>query len=191
MREKLLENIIKQRLSEKRFKHSIGVAETARKLAENLGADPKKACLAGLVHDAAKEMTYEEMLDACKKGKVMPDSEELKNKALLHAPAGAAILDSLGIVDEDIKNAVRYHTVGRRGMSMLEKIIYFADMVEPSREYPEVNLLREMADSNFNEAFRAALKFSIIWNIEKGRVVHEGTLHAYNEMTEERNEQSI
>ncbi len=191
MREKLLENIIKQRLSEKRFNHSIGVAETAKAYAEMLGVDPQKAYLAGLVHDVAKEMPFDEMLDACKQGRVMPDSEELKNKALLHAPAGAAMLESLGIKDEDIKNAVRYHTVGRRGMSILEKIIYLADMLEPSRDYPEVNILREKVFRDFNEAFADALKFSIIWNMEKGRVVHEGTLHAYNEITEERNEQSI
>ncbi len=191
MREKLLENIIKQRLSEKRFKHSIGVAETAKAYAHMLGVDAQKAYMAGLVHDAAKEMPFDEMLDICKKGNVMPDSEELKNKALLHAPAGAAMLEDLGIKDEDIKNAVRYHTVGRRGMSNLEKIIYLADMLEPSRDYPEADMLREKVRRSFDEAFRDALKFSIIWNMEKGRVVHEGTLHAYNEITEERNEQSI
>lgn len=191
MREKLLENIIKQRLSEKRFKHSIGVAETAKAYAKILGADAQKAYMAGLVHDIAKEMPFDEMLELCKKGNVTPDSEELKNKALLHAPAGAAILKSLGIEDDDIKNAVRYHTVGRRGMSILEKIIYLADMLEPSRVYPEVDMLRQKVSENFDEAFRDALRFSIIWNMEKGRVVHEGTLHAYNEITEERNEQSI
>lgn len=191
MREKLLENIIKQRLSEKRFKHSIGVAETAKAYAKMLGVNTQKAYLAGLVHDIAKEMPFDQMLDACKQGGIEPDREELKNKALLHAPAGAAILKSLGIEDDDIKNAVRYHTVGRRGMSILEKIIYLADMLEPSRDYPEVNLLREKVSQNFDEAFRDALRFSIVWNMEKGRVVHEGTLHAYNEITEERNEQSI
>lgn len=191
MREKLLENIIRQRLSEKRFKHSIGVAETAKAYAKILGTDTQKAYMAGLVHDIAKEMPFDEMIELCKQGGIEPDREELKNKALLHAPAGAAILESLGIKDRDIKNAVRYHTVARRGMSILEKIIYLADMLEPSRDYPEVNMLRETAYKDFNKAFCDALKFSIIWNMEKGRVVHEGTLHAYNEITEERNEQSI
>ena len=186
-----MENIIKQRLSEKRFLHSMGVAKTARTIAEKIGADADKAYLAGLVHDVAKEMSFEEMINVCKKGEVVPDRIELQNKALLHAPAGAALLESLGITDADIKNAVRFHTVGRCGMSLLEKIIYLADMIEPSRQYPEVEALREMAEEDFYMAFVNALKFSIIWNMEKGRVVHEGTLHAYNEITEERNEQSI
>lgn len=186
-----MENIIKQRLSEKRFNHSIGVADTAKKIAEKIGADPEKAYVAGLVHDVAKEMPFEEMINVCKKGAVEPDRMELQNKSLLHAPAGAAILEGLGITDTDIKNAVRYHTVGRYGMSLLEKIIYLADMIEPSRVYPEVEILREMAEEDFHKAFANALKFSIMWNMEKGRVVHEGTLRAWNGITEERNEQSI
>ena len=177
-----MEKIIRELLSEKRYNHSMAVAELARDLAHRLGEDPEKACLAGVVHDIAKEESHTRLLEICEKNGISLTSVEKANPSLLHAPAGAAMLPDYGINDLEIQNAVRYHTVARADMTNLEKIIYLADMIEPSRDYKEVNELRQLARTDFNEAFRRALKYSIIWNLEKGRLIHEGTLQAWNSL---------
>jgi len=182
-----LEKVVKELLSEKRYEHSMGVARTAKCIAKNLGMDEEKAYLAGVVHDIAKEKPVSEMIRLCDEGKVHADEIELKNVALLHAPAGAAMLEKFGITDSDIKNAVRYHTVGRAGMSQLEKIIYLSDMIEPSRSYPEVYELRELCEVDFEKSFETALKYSIEWNLKKGSLIHEGTLRAWNDALGRRN----
>lgn len=183
-----MENVIKKILSPKRFEHSMAVAELACEMAEYLGADSEKAYLAGVVHDIAKEKKTDELLTICQTAGVELSEVEIKNPALLHAPAGAALLEEYGIDDEEIKNAVRYHTVARAGMTLLERIIYFADMTEPSRVYKEVEELRAMWRVDFEKAFLTALRYSLIWNLEKGRLVHEGTLRAWNSTLSERNE---
>jgi len=175
-----MEEIIKGLLSEKRFLHSIGVANLAKELAKRQGADEDKAYLAGLIHDIAKEKSSEELLEYCKEQNISIDEVEKQNPFLLHAPVGAIVIHDYGIFDEDIENAVRYHTVGRGGMSILEKIIYFADMIEPSRNYDGVEELRSLCEKDFNLAYMTALKRSIEFNLAKGRLVHTGTLDAWN-----------
>ena len=160
-----MEKIIKELLSEKRYEHSLGVAKVAKSIAQRLGIDENKAYLAGVVHDIAKELSVSEMIELCKAGGIEPDKAELENHALLHAPAGAVMIKKYGINDSDIENAVRYHTVGRDGMSVLEKIIYLSDMIEPSRSYPEVFELREICETDFDKAFETALRYSIEWNL--------------------------
>lgn len=181
-----MENIVKQLLSEKRYVHTMAVANLARHMAEKLGADPERAYLAGVVHDIAKEKPVSELLEICKKNNIALTSVELANPVLLHAPAGAAILKDYGICDSEIENAVRYHTVGRANMTLLEKIIYFADMTEPNRVYKEVDELRALANSDFDAAFAKAIEYSLIWNLQKGRLIHPGTLDAWNSILLER-----
>lgn len=179
-----MKETIKKLLSEKRFVHCCGVAELSKDLAKNLGVDPQKAYLAGLVHDIAKEKNLDEMIYLCDKFGVETDSLERTCTALMHAPAGAAILPQYGITDSDIINAVRYHTVGRYGMSPLEKIIYLADMAEPSRVYDGAETLRRLLKADFEAAFAEALRRSVVWNMEKGNAVHPGSLSAWNELIE-------
>lgn len=179
-----MENIIKELLSDKRYVHCCGVASLSKKLAREIGADEEKAYFAGMVHDIAKEKSLDEMLRLCKEHNVSADGMEKSSAALLHAAAGVAMLEEYGVSDKEILNAVRYHTVGRAEMSQLEKIVYLADMIEPSRNYDGVEVLRNSLKSGFDEAFKNALRCSVIWNMQKGKAVHSGTLYAWNELME-------
>ncbi len=123
----MYEEIIKPFLSEKRFKHSINVSKSAEQLAIKYGADPEKAKIAGMLHDIMKEMTPEEHKRLARELDVKLDEFELNTKKLLHAVIGSKYIEKvLGINDSDILNAVRYHTTGRAGMSVLEKVVFVA-----------------------------------------------------------------
>ncbi len=171
---------VKKELSKKRYEHCLGVANLARELALKLGEDGEKAYTAGMLHDIAKELSSDTMFELCEKYGIIPDDVEKKNPGLLHGPVGAEILRENGVRDTDILNAVRYHTVGRAEMSTLEKIIYLADMVEPSRTYPEAVRLRQLARSDFDEAFLRCLMYTTEYNMKKYRLIHVSTIEAWN-----------
>lgn len=177
-----MEKVIKQMLSPKRYEHSIGVANTARQLAQLYGEDADKAELAGIVHDIAKELPKEELLKLCEKGGIAVNEIEAQNPTLLHGPAGAVLIGDYGIDDEDIKNAVRYHTVGRGQMSVLEKIIYLADIIEPSRDFPEVEELRALAQKDLDAAMARCVLYLIGWNMSKGMLIHKNTIDLWNQL---------
>ena len=131
---------LKQNLSEKRFAHTMGVAETA-------------AFVAGLVHDCAKEIPFDETVRLLRENGYEPDEDELSAPGILHAPLGAIVAkDEFGIEDAGILGAVRFHTTGRPAMSTLEKIIYIADFTEPSRKYPEAEEVRKLAVKDLDKA---------------------------------------
>ena len=180
-----MENIIKQMLSPKRFEHSIGVAKTAECLAKKYGEVPEKAYLAGVAHDIAKELPKDKFFELCKKGNIELDPVEIANPALLHGPAGSVLIKDYGIDDEDIINAVRYHTVGREHMSRLEKIIYLADMIEPARSFREVDELRELAEHSLDLAVQKTVGYIIRLNMERGSLIHENSIKLWNEMVNE------
>ncbi len=162
-------DLLRERLSEKRLRHSLLVAERALLLAPKFGADPGKAGFAGLVHDVCKCSTSAEQLQTAKAGGIILDSDAAASPALWHSAAGFVyIRDELGVTDADILSAVRYHTSGRGGMSPLEKTIYMADLTSDDREYPASGWLRKLAE---REPERA-LAYSIRWIVgdlrEKG-----------------------
>lgn len=135
---------VKEQLTEQRYIHTVGVMETAVKLAERFGADLKKAEIAAIFHDYAKFRPKEEMkqiiLDGGGPLEVLNFHHEL-----WHAPAGAALVKTeVGITDEDILSAIRFHTSGRPNMTLLEKVVYVADYIEPGRRFPGVE---EVPDS--------------------------------------------
>ena len=122
-------------LDAERFEHSLGVEYTAACLAFIHGADVMDARIAGLLHDCAKCIPDEKKISIMEKNGCLPLQEELDNHSLLHSKCGAIIAaDKYGIENDDILNAIRFHTVGRPGMSLLEKIIYVADFIEPGRK---------------------------------------------------------
>ena len=181
-----MENIIKDLLSPKRFEHSMSVAKLAVEMVEHLGADTQKAYLAGVVHDIAKEMPADDLKKYCDEHGIKLCSIEKNNTVLLHAPVGAELIKEYGILDEDIQNAVRYHTVGRAGMTCLEKIIYLADMIDPERTFPEASELRKIWREDFSLALLKAFGYSISWNVSQGKLIHEGTVQAFNDVLPER-----
>lgn len=127
---------MEKELSAGRYTHTLGVAYTASCLAMAHGEAMENAMVAGLLHDCAKSMHGSELMAICEKGHLRMTAVERSNPtALLHAKAGAYLAEhKYNVTDEDILNAIRYHTTGRPDMSKLEKIIYIADYIEPGRK---------------------------------------------------------
>ncbi len=151
---------IKKVQDKKRFEHTLGVTYTAACLAMCYDIDTERAEIAGLLHDCAKCLSNDKKISLCKKQSIEINLTEAKNPFLLHAKAGAYLAEhKYGVRDEDILNAVRYHTTGRPGMSMLEKIVFIADYIEPGRNHstrlPE---LRRLAFQNLDKALVEILK---------------------------------
>ena len=175
------EKLIKERLSKKRFTHSMNVAEACYSLAERYGADKKRCYLAGLLHDIMKEELPEKQKQLTVEGGMLPDSAEAESPQLWHAVAGAVyVRDKLDIDDEEILNAIRFHTIGCARMSLLEKIVYLGDMISEDRDYKDVDKFRKICYDDINVAMSVAL----IYNIENvcrkcGKIPHY-TVEAYN-----------
>ena len=155
--------LLRNRLSKKRFVHSMNVADESYRLSFIYGENPDKAYLAGLLHDICKELPPEEQREMVMKSGLSVTREELLSPPLWHAIAGAwYVRESLKVSDPDIINAIRFHTVGRAGMSRLEEIVYMADLTSADRTYKDVDRMRKIARNDLNKAMLEALKFSII-----------------------------
>lgn len=141
----------------KRYEHTLGVAYTAAALAMRFGASIQDAQTAGLLHDCAKCLSDEKRLALCEKYEIPITEVERRNPFLLHAKVGAFLARrKYGVRDEDILNAVQYHTTGREGMSLLEKIIFVADYIEPGRK--QAPNLAEIRRLSFEDLDAALLK---------------------------------
>lgn len=185
------EELVKQRLSPHRAEHTFGVRETAVRLAERFGEDPKKAEMAALLHDITKQLPLEEQLSICQKHGIVPDKMQQSSPALLHSmTAEATAFYELGIDDNEILAAIRYHTTGCPGMSRLMELIYLADCIEPGREaYPGLDAIRLLAEENLEAATLAAMERGMAYLQETGRAAHPDTLCAIKDL-QERMEQS-
>ena len=177
-----LKELLKSRLNEKRYKHSLAVADEARRLAAKYGADEEKSYLAGLLHDITKNSPREEHLNIFNTFGIILDDVENNSEKLWHAVSGAAFVRNiLKIDDEQIVDAIRYHTTARADMPLLSKILYLADFTSADRDYDDVDVIRALVDKSLNEAFVYALKYSIVDLVKCGRAVHTDTLKAYNQ----------
>ena len=174
--------ILKKRLTEKRYEHSLAVADEALRLARKYGASEQKAYLVGLLHDVTKNASIEEHLNIFRTFGIMLNAIEERAEKLWHAISGAAyVCYVLGVKDEEIVDAIRYHTTACADISLLSKILYLADFTSADRDYPDVDVIRKLVDESLDNAYIYALKYSICDLIENSRAVHEDTLAAYNE----------
>ncbi|MBE6876601.1 MAG: HD domain-containing protein [Ruminococcus sp.] len=172
---------LENRLSQKRFRHSCNVAKAACQLARQYGADAEKAYFAGLVHDICKEIPFEEQYQMMQAGDYLPDLAELNSRKLWHGIAGAYFIQKqFGVDDTDILNAVRFHTVGRAGMSLLEEIIYIADMISEERDYKGVDKMRRLAQKDLQTAMLEALQDALTSVMKKNGLLSQNTIEAYN-----------
>ncbi len=172
---------LKDMLLEKRYNHSVMVCETARELAVLFGADVEKAEIAGLLHDCAKNFTKDEMFALCEKYNIELDEVTKKQTGLIHAFLGAEIAkDLFKIDDEEIYDAIFYHTVGKPNMSLLTKIIYIADAVEPLRHYEGVERLRELAYTDLDKALVYQIDITIKSVLKRGSLLHLNTVDTRN-----------
>jgi len=168
-------------MSDKRFAHTMGVAEEAEVLAHVWGADPEKAYLAGLIHDIAKEIPMDEAEKLLVEAGEAERFADSSSKVALHGFLAAFIAETrLGISDEEVLNAAKYHTTGRVGMSLLEKIIYVADFTEIGRHYPQSGEVREIARRNLDEAVLKEADYVIKFIIDAGRVLCPSTVEVRN-----------
>ncbi|XOQ26699.1 MAG: bis(5'-nucleosyl)-tetraphosphatase (symmetrical) [Mitsuokella multacida] len=175
---------LKKRLKPSRFRHSLGVEETAVFLADRFGVDEEQARVAGLLHDCAREFRNEDMIKEAEKRGIAIGEVERSMPLLLHANIGAQRVQEIyGVDDKEISQAIARHTVGGPQMTKLDKIIWYADMIEPGRDFPGVEELRRLAKkASLDEMLLAGLSHSIIFVVQKGHLVHPATVLARNEI---------
>jgi len=179
-----MKDALSRRLKRSRYEHSLGVADTAAFLARRFGEDEARARTAGLLHDCAREFPNEAMRAEADARGVSYGAVEASMPLLLHAPLGALLArEKYGADDEAVLRAIARHTVGGAAMTALDKIVYFADMVEPTRAYPGVEELRRLArEADLDEMTLAGLTRSIAFVLEKGHLIHPDTVLARNEL---------
>ena len=174
--------ILKERLTPKRYNHSLCVADEAVRLAKKYGGDIEKAYLAGLLHDITKNASEQEHLNIFNEFGIMLNDIEKNAEKLWHAISGSAFREhKLGITDKEIITAVRYHTTARAGMSQLEKLLYLADFTSADRDYDDVDIMRQKVDISLEAALDYALSYTINDLVSSGKALHLDTVNAYNE----------
>ena len=178
-----MKSLLAQELSPKRFNHSLGVSIMAEALAVEFGEDPDKARIAGLLHDCARGFSNNSLLQQAEKFAIVVDNVQKKQPVLLHAPIGAKIAElKYGIQDREMLSAIECHTTGKAGMTLLDKIIYLADVIEPGRYFSGVDKLRSLAKQNLSNALLGAYDLSIKFVIDKGRLLHPDTVEGRNSL---------
>lgn len=169
-------------LPEKRKIHSLNVAKAAVRLSKIYGCDPEKAEIAGILHDTAKYVKLADVPGYCEKYNIILDEMEKNSTALSHSVLGAYIAKyEFGIKDEEILSAIRYHTTAKPNMSLLEKVVYIADLIEIGRNYPGVEELRELAYGGFlDEAIVKSIDNTISQVLKKKSLLHLRTVESRN-----------
>lgn len=176
------EAVIKPLLSEKRYYHSVCVSKAAVELAKKYGANPGKAETAGILHDIMKDLPQEKQLEKMKEYGICLTEVERSAPKLWHAMLGAAYLQKeLHIEDREILDAVRYHTTGRRDMTLLDRVLFLADFISADRDYPGVEELRKAADKNMEEAVMEGLAYTVADLANGKKPIHPDTIEAYNQ----------
>ena len=165
-------------LKHRRIPHVLGTEQEAIRLAERYGADVEKARRAALLHDCTKKLDMEEQLALCRRYGIQLDGLEQKALKLLHSKTGAAIARDVFGVDDEIYSAIWYHTTGHAGMTKLEKIIYLADYIEPSRDFPGVDKLRKVCYEDLDRGLLMGLEMTIEEMTSMGNPVHHATIEA-------------
>jgi predicted HD superfamily hydrolase involved in NAD metabolism len=165
--------LARRRLSEKRYGHTVRVADTAERLARLHGLDPGRVRLAALLHDVARETEPEEFLRLAEEWDLTVGEPERRSPKLLHALVAAELARrELGVEDEEVRAAIEAHTVGKAGIGPLALALYVADKIEPARDYPSVERLRRLAREDLREAAAEALRRVIAHNEQRDRPIH-------------------
>ena len=177
-----IKNWLEKNLDTERYEHSIGTAECAELLAEKYGLDKEKAYFTGLIHDCAKCLPKDEMYDIL--GIIELECGELENPKTHHAPVGAYVAKrEFGVEDEEILSAIRWHTIGKIGMTEFEKIIFIADKIEKNRPDEYANPIREaLENGGINEALLICYKNTIKSLVDRNLTICTQTIDIYNEL---------
>ena len=179
-REKMIQWLTMQ-LSPQRLAHSLGVEATCQQLAEIHNVDVERAALAGLVHDCAKSMTDDQLIQAAQVYEIPYDKWMQCNTGLLHAPVGAALArQTFGIDEPSVLQAIRLHTLGGYDMTPLDMIVYLADMIEPTRSYRGVQVLRRQARVNLNSTLLTAIQQQFVFMSRMLETMHPDIVATWN-----------
>ena len=172
---------VREMITDKRYEHTLGVEYTACCLAYRYGADPIKARTAAVLHDCAKYVPHERMIQECEEAGCPVSESERKNAAILHAKLGAyRAKDVYQIDDEDILSAIACHTTGKPEMNTLDKIIYIADYIEPGRRpLPMLDEIRAVAFQNLDKAMYLILKSTLSYLNDKKSDIDQMTQKTY------------
>lgn len=171
-------------LSKKRYEHSLYVASEALKLARHFGADEEKCFVSGLLHDICKEISSSEQLEMMKRSEYPISDTEMNAPKTYHGIAASVFIkEKFGVTDPDILSAIRYHTVAKSGMNLIEKILYMADLISFDRIYEDVDYIRACTYEDIDRGMYEAMKFSVNYSVEHIRTIPQSTLDAYNEYT--------
>lgn len=175
-----MKEIVEGRLPKGRFDHVLRVVDTAKLLAETYDVSKEQAEIAALLHDVAKAMPKEQLRAYIQASEI--DQQILQfHHELWHAPVGAILAQSqFGIQNEDVLDAIFYHTTGRANMSPLEMVVYVADMIEPGRSFPGVENLRKAAENSLQEALRACIGHSVQYLVEQRVPIYPLSFECYN-----------
>ncbi|MBR3200539.1 MAG: bis(5'-nucleosyl)-tetraphosphatase (symmetrical) YqeK [Mogibacterium sp.] len=172
-----LEDFLRANLKESRYRHSMGVEEMAVRLARLHGADEEKAAFAGRYHDIAKNFDTETM-DSYVRKYGLPE-KLIGNNALAHSKVGAEILEhEFGVADKEILDSVRYHTTARMDMTLLDEVIFVADVVEDNRTYSDLDYYQDLAYRDLDQACLEILEYTIGSLTSKGMEIDKDTLEA-------------
>lgn len=183
MKENEIIEKLKTMISERKMEHSLNVRDVAVKLAQHYGADIEKVRIAGILHDCAKGFQCDESLKRVKELGLELDKVTLKHHALLHAPLGAKIAQiEFGIEDDEILNAIKYHTTGNEDMTLIEKIVCLADYIEPGRSFKGLDIIRDLAFVDIDMALVRAFGATIIFVVSKNYILHPTTVIARNSL---------
>lgn len=169
----------KKYLKDSRVPHVLGCESESVRLAERWGEDTGKASTAALLHDITKKCSYEENLELIKKYRLKVDEDELANPKLLHAKTGAALAEDVFEISSEIREAIKWHTTGKPAMTLLEKIIYLADYIEPTRDFEGVEKLRKLAYEDIDRCMALGLKMSLEEVSSRGTEPHKDTKEAF------------
>ncbi|MFC3928270.1 bis(5'-nucleosyl)-tetraphosphatase (symmetrical) YqeK [Streptococcus caprae] len=178
-REALLEKIAGA-MSEKRFRHVLGVEETSLELAARYATDPVKTSLAALLHDYAKEQTDSVFLDLIDRYQLDPDLKHWGNNVWHGVVGRYLITEHFGLTDEEILTAIARHTVGAGEMTLLDKVLYVADYIEPGRDFPGVDTARAIAKEDLDKAVAYETARTVEHLAHKGIPIYPQTIETYN-----------
>lgn len=178
---KEIETDLSNKLSKKRFIHTLGVVNSAMYLAKKYGANIEDAHLAALLHDCAKEIPLLEMRDLV--ANLPCDQDMLHSGALLHGLAGMVLANTqYGVTNPDILEAIRVHTTGKENMSKLDKIIFLADYIEPNRKFPGVNDIRLAAEQSLDAGVLCGFDMTIRHLIDSRDSIYPLTILSRNDL---------
>ena len=173
---------ILSRLKGYRYPHSLGVERAAKWLAQQYGGDVEKAAVAGILHDITKHLSPQEQLNLCEKYGIIPCAVEKSEPKMLHGKTAAAIARAEYGMPDDVCDAIACHTTGKYGMTTLDKILYLADYIEETRDFPGVDKARELARVSLDRALLYCYDQTLIELVTRGKLIHSDTIAAYNDM---------